>query len=246
MSANRDMRSMQLWPGGKSVIVSGDPHGDDLRVHADFQDKDGKPATPEERRAVRVETLAEMYVERDILSCDTALVADLMRLGQESIGDVANEFSYDNVTNLRPDPSDWTLEQCKEWLDDNGHDYPDPNPWGMDAEALLDLLDDEGREQLAAEHPNATVDEVRAWVVADMEQEVVSGLDAWRDAVRDNADDGEIYQWFRVASWLADKLSEIGEAVLDNGYGCWWGRQCCGQAVIMDGVFQRIAEKFVD
>lgn len=64
---------------------------------------------------------------------------------------------------------------------------------------------------------------------------------ALEDAVRDCAEPAEVYEWWRVSSWLCRTLREAGEVVLDNDYGCWWGRQCTGQAVLMDGTLQRVA-----
>jgi hypothetical protein len=52
----------------------------------------------------------------------------------------------------------------------------------------------------------------------------------------------EVMQWFRVDCQLARDLESIGEPVLVNDYGCWWGRTCCGQALSLDGTFQRVAE----
>ena len=41
-------------------------------------------------------------------------------------------------------------------------------------------------------------------------------------------------EWWEVMEW--------GEIVIEQ-YGCyWWGRQCSGQAVYMDGVITEIAE----
>lgn len=58
------------------------------------------------------------------------------------------------------------------------------------------------------------------------------------------SDEGEpkdIYQWFLVTDWLAEKLDRIDEPVLSNDFGKWWGRTCYGQAIISDGTFQAIA-----
>jgi hypothetical protein len=49
----------------------------------------------------------------------------------------------------------------------------------------------------------------------------------------------EIYEWWRVTDGLAPWLAEIGECILDNSYGYWWGRQATGQQMIMDGTLQR-------
>lgn len=68
-------------------------------------------------------------------------------------------------------------------------------------------------------------------------------LNAWREAANDCAADNpqEAYEWWRVSPWLCKELRAIGEIVIDNDYGCWWGRTCTGQGYIMDGTLQQIA-----
>jgi hypothetical protein len=52
----------------------------------------------------------------------------------------------------------------------------------------------------------------------------------------------EIFEWWLVTDWLADKLSAIGEPVLRSDYGTWWGRTCTGQSIMLDGTLQKIAK----
>lgn len=51
----------------------------------------------------------------------------------------------------------------------------------------------------------------------------------------------EIFEWWLVTPWLAEKLVAINQPVLDNGLGHWWGRTCTGQAIALDGTMQEIA-----
>jgi len=60
----------------------------------------------------------------------------------------------------------------------------------------------------------------------------------------DNSFNGEAAQWWRVSRWLCDELRKIGETVLDNDYGSWWGRRTGGQDILMDGTLQQIAAQF--
>jgi hypothetical protein len=53
----------------------------------------------------------------------------------------------------------------------------------------------------------------------------------------------EIFEWHAVCAWLAVHLAAIGEPVLSNDYGNWWGRTATGQEILQDGVFQRIARR---
>lgn len=247
MQTNEYTRSLQLWPGGESVVVKGDASGKHLKIKL-RDSKRFRAATPEERRAVRIEELAERYVEHEILCCDSSLVDDAIKLGFEEHGDFAKEWDMENVKNLRPETSEWTLGQCKEWLDDNGHDLPDRNPWAMTREQLIEEIHWGDKPDAADMEFQETAGEtnLRARLIEDINDEYVGGLDEWREAVRDNANDAEIYQWFRVTDWFADQLDSIGEAVMDNAYGKWWGRQCCGQSIIMDGTMQRIAARHAD
>lgn len=51
----------------------------------------------------------------------------------------------------------------------------------------------------------------------------------------------EVYQWFSCTDWLIRELEEKGECTLD---GEFWGRQCCGQSVVLDSVMQTIAFEY--
>lgn len=50
----------------------------------------------------------------------------------------------------------------------------------------------------------------------------------------------EIYEWWAVTPYLAERLSQVGEPLLENDFGRWWGRTCTGQAISMDRVIARI------
>ena len=46
----------------------------------------------------------------------------------------------------------------------------------------------------------------------------------------------DVMEWWLIDSWLAERLKEQGEVIIEE-YGCyWWGRQSSGQAIYMDGV----------
>lgn len=239
-------KSMQLWPAGTCVEVRDD--GDERSVRF-AGEREYRTATPEEARAIWVEERAERILEEDVYALDSCLVDDLIRAASsgELSGDLADAFGYENCVNLRPDPSGWSLAECKGWLDENGHGRPDPDPWEMTRDELFGLL--EANELLDAEDAaimaEAGADGLLARVIEEIDSERLAGLDDWREAVTDNADGAEVYEWRRVSPWLADQLEGVGEVVLKNHYGEWWGRQGTGQAVKMDGVIQKIAARFV-
>lgn len=49
----------------------------------------------------------------------------------------------------------------------------------------------------------------------------------------------EVYEWWIVSGWLADKLRAKGEVIIDD-YTSIWGRTCTGQAILLDGVISEI------
>ena len=66
--------------------------------------------------------------------------------------------------------------------------YPDPTDWGEgDCEDWLG--------ERAIEYPSSEEDDDR--------------LDELRDLVRDNAEPEEIYEWWLVTQWMADKLRDV-------------------------------------
>lgn len=232
---------MQLWlQGGITVSV----RGTEDKMEVAFGTEEYRKPTETERKNIRVEELAQMYASRDIFCCDSALVSDAMRASYDAPSEFLEEFSTDNMKNYTADPSNWDMEQCHDWLEDKGIDCPSPNPWDMTREELIELHQEEvGSETSDAFPPD---DELRTLIIKAMDEEDISGLDDWRDMVRDNTGEheAEVYEWYRVSNWLGKNLEEIGEVVLDNSYGKWWGRQCTGQSYMMDCVLQRIALQF--
>lgn len=52
----------------------------------------------------------------------------------------------------------------------------------------------------------------------------------------------EIYEWWAVSRWLGDKLKEQGCVVIDSWGKSYWGRECTGQAISLDGCIFNIAK----
>lgn len=215
--------TLQLWPSGKSVTYDGSyPH---LTV-------DGAPVDEQTAIAIQTEELARVYAERDVFCCDSSLVEKL-------IAEDFDGFAIDDIENVFRDFSDSSVEDCREYIDDMGGDAPSDNPWTMDRAAMVDALESVG----IVCDDDEDDDTLRAAVIANMDDETIDGLQAWRDEASDLASENpqDAYEWWRVTSWLCKELRAIGEIVIDNDYGCWWGRTCTGQGYIMDGTLQRIA-----
>lgn len=51
----------------------------------------------------------------------------------------------------------------------------------------------------------------------------------------------EIFEWWIVTDYLASKLENKGEVILDDVHGLTiWGRTCTGQAIYLDSVIEEI------
>lgn len=85
-------------------------------------------------------------------------------------------------------------------------------------------------------------------VVELMKKDCEGFMDRYPDLVSGyiENDDGEeeyieIFEYWAVSEWLADKLAEEGERVDKDFYGLnIWGRTCTGQAIAMDHVIRTI------
>jgi hypothetical protein len=74
---------------------------------------------------------------------------------------------------------------------------------------------------------------------ADKVKEIEGEIQALRDLESEQA---EIYEWWAVSGWFAEKLKEKGECVI-TGYSNYWGRCTTGQAILLDRVISEIAEE---
>lgn len=154
-----------------------------------------------------IEERAQRLLDVEVLGCQSSLVDMLLQRGD------VDGFTIDDINYNLPDPSDWDIDECRTFIDENeGADYGpqacDYTTEGEDGETVTD--EDEYLEALQ-EHIN------------DMEPR-------------------EIYEWWLVSSWLASALADAHEPIIDNDYGYWWGRTCTGQSIMLDGTLQNIAE----
>ena len=50
----------------------------------------------------------------------------------------------------------------------------------------------------------------------------------------------EVFEWWIISPWLADKLKAQNECIIKAGFVNIWGRTCTGQGVAMDSVIEDI------
>lgn len=178
--------------------------------------------------------IGEALWSRERPRCQSGLVDDLVKRGD------VDGFTIEDMTNLMPDPSDWDVEKCRDYVRDHSSDFPDPNPWAMDRDALVEALTDAGIQC----YDHESVETLLAAMIVNIDDETIDGLDKWREAVNDCAEPEEVMEWWEVGDWLAGRLAGMGEVVIRNGYGDWWGRCCTGQAVYLDHTIQRLGYEY--
>ena len=181
-----------------------------------------------------VHARAQMYVDDYILANQTGLVEHLLGLEDD------NWLSIDDIANLYPDTSSMDCYEVTNFYDDH---------FGGSWKDLIDINDyiteveegdtDEDGNQLLPEDPKDRLINLTAGELHDYDVEML------QEYVRDHYEPGEIFEWWLVTSWLAQELEAEGQATISDGRSHWWGRRTTGQYILMDGVLQRIAAKYV-
>lgn len=163
---------------------------------------------------------------REFLCHDTALVRDCLSRGVMSESEILNY----------PHPEQWAVEQCEEWCGKQGIDFRSTCQ-EYDHDLLMLWLSD------VIEYGDAEIsDEIlRRILIRRLDDRGNQGLTLWRKIVQVNAPD--IYEWWSIEGSLADDLAEMGRFVLKNQYGSWWGRECTGMEILMDGTLQAVVRK---
>lgn len=120
-------------------------------------------------------------------------------------------------------------------VDDIENLYPDPSDWT--ARHCREWIDDNLDGSI--DYPDEESEgEEQGYLSRDVND--------WRDVVRDNTEPSEPLEWWLVTASLADDLDSIGEPLIRNGYGNWWGRTCSGQSIMLDGTLQQIAKNIIE
>ncbi len=224
-----ETQTIQTWPSGQSFEYRGDPNGpaEQRSLRNDWRGRleigVWRKGQPEEWRQIVISRRAERYSDVEILCCDSALVDDLIKA--TGCGELANR-------NLVAESAGSTLAQGFSY-DEIRNLYPNPEDW--DADKCLEWLED------AVGGPDSHTSDCPHRFSGPCE---CRDAEALRQQVRDHAEPAEVYEWWRVSSWLCEQLHDIGEVTIDNNYGYWWGRTCTGQGYLMDGTLQRVAAQF--
>ena len=161
------------------------------------------------------------FVEREVIACQSMLVEEL-------INKKIDGFSYEDVENFFIDNSD-KIDELKEKIEE------------------LENQVTEIEEELEENEETNTLDNSliadRNSQVKNLQKEIETIESNIEELENEQENPQEIYEWWLINKWFADKLRQQNEPILDNDYGIWWGRTCTGQAILLDGVISEICEE---
>lgn len=167
------------------------------------------------RTTETVDERARRLVEQEVLICLSSLISELGKVSSElDIEDEIQELNY--------------REDFEEPVDEHLR--------GLDREELVQLLEAAGFQC----YDHETDDELAAAYLEHLQAE-----DEMRSYAEDNRIEPyslDVYEHWAVSSYLARKLQDQGESVVDMFNMNIWARCTTGQSIYMDGVMQRIAE----
>lgn len=175
------------------------------------------------------EERVEILIRDEVLARQNGLVEDLLK---------SELVTFEDLEGYFVDASRMSAAECRAWLDDMGYSYPDnSNPWEMERDEIA-----EGLEALGiAVDDDEPLDVLRDALFDSLDAGDWGDVEDWRLAVNDNDEGQEIFEWWFVTPWLAEKLLSIGAPVLRTDYGDWWGRTETGQALSMDSALNQVA-----
>ncbi|NDU99225.1 hypothetical protein [Spirosoma terrae] len=163
-----------------------------------------------------IHELAERYIEREILCHDTMLIEAALNLPEQEESPFIEAFNHENIENWYNISPDWI------------NNYLTDAQRAALAKAGYSTMEDFSDYY---EDCDVKLTKKETKLLDDLHHE-------WKYRDSETLD---IFEWYRVTQWLAEKLMDNGQPVLCNDYGYWWGRTCTGQAIILDGTIQQIA-----
>ena len=162
------------------------------------------------------------FVDREVLCCDTSVVEYILR---QSYDDYHEDipFTYDDIENLYPNNQE-DIDELEEKIQELEDSKPEePDSW--DYETDQDFYDAYDAYEEKVKEIDAKIEEL---------EDEVNELEYQQERPQ------EVFEWWRITSYLFHKLRDKGEVVLEGPNGYYWGRCCTGQAILLDWVISEI------
>jgi len=158
------------------------------------------------------------FVGQNVLTCVSMITDYILRQN-----DYDAPFNWDDVENYFTDNSE-EIEELEEELDNITDEIEK-------TEEEFEILDD--KMELTREKDNELADKIE-----ELEQKQ-DDIQEKIDELRQEEDyPNEVYEWWKVDTYLLNKLQEKGEVVIPHMN--IWGRCTSGQAILLDYVISEI------
>jgi predicted nuclease with TOPRIM domain len=163
-----------------------------------------------------IQTKVREFIDREIYTCSTMEIETLLRCGMHGMEDCP---TFEDVENLYIKHVD-------------GVPYSDDE---------IEELIEEKREEI--EKLQSLITEIEDAEDIEYLEETIENLEEEIEELEElEQEPQEVFEWWAVSRWLAAKLGEYNEPILDFGNNYYWGRTCTGQSIVLDGVINNIAK----
>jgi len=169
-------------------------------------------------------------VSRDVYYCQTFVVEKLLENNPDEFYELENSSYYvADLTNEHFEGSYDELEDLKLELEEKRDRFNN----------ALDKIENKMYEIEDIDNDLYETINDKFCYVEQLIIDLESDIDSLEHAYTEYA---EIYEWWLVSDWLANKLKEYGQVVYEDYGSSWWGRQATGQGILLDHVISMIAE----
>jgi len=160
------------------------------------------------------QTIKGQFVGKEVFANVNSMVEYILRSSYE---DREAPFSYDDLTNYYKDNSE-AIDGKQEEIDDI-----------KDSEKYCELDNKYSEDEL-----NET-EELEYNKLGEAIENIESSI---QELESDQEEPQEVFEWYMVSNYLARKLQERGEVVIEGEN--IWGRCTTGQAILLDSVISEI------
>lgn len=164
------------------------------------------------------QSIKRKFVDRNVYMFETSMVEYILKTTYDSMKYFNNApFNYEDIVNEYVDNSD-AIEELEQRISE---------------------LEDE-RDTIELNTEDEEDEETYKYELERIERELDQLEDEKDSLIYEQEEPQEVCEWWRVDSWLCEKLEEKGEVVIPHMN--LWGRGTTGQAILLDDVISRICE----
>lgn len=163
-----------------------------------------------------IQTKVREFIDREIKTCSTMEIEILLCCGMHGMEDCPTIEDVENLYCYMVDGVPYSHDEWEELIDEKREEL-------SKLEEKLSLLEEDSDQD-------------------DLETEIEELETEIEELEELETEPQEVFEWWAVSRWMAAKLSEYNEPILEFGSNYYWGRTCTGQSIVLDGVINNIAK----